>query len=129
MPKSSVSPKAQSPRGREPKSGWDKISNYLRTCLFVVFIFTAIFFISYSWGAAASTLQEVAITDVIARANDPEGDIKSIVVKENELTITLKGKDHPTQKSRKDASGTLAEQGLIDYCVNIENAEARKQCY
>ena len=129
MPKSSVSPKAQSPKGREQKSGWDKISNYLRTCLLIVFIFAGICFISYSLGAGAPNLQEVAISDVIARANDPEGDIKSIIVKENDLTITLKGKDNPTQKSRKDASGTLAEQGLIDYCANIESPETRKQCY
>jgi cell division protease FtsH len=62
----------------------------------------------------SGTLEDVAINDVVARANDENGNIKKITVKGNELLVTLKDDDQPTQKSRKDPSGTLYDQGLKD---------------
>ena len=71
-------------------------------------------------------LEEVPASDVIARANDPDGDIKKITVSGSELKITLKGKDQPTQVSRKDSSGTLYEQGLNNYCQDLTGDDLTK---
>ena len=67
--------------------------------------------------------EEVPLSDVIARANDENGDIEKIVVSNNNLEITLKGFDAPTQTSRKDASGTLYDQGLINKCLDLSGEE------
>ncbi len=61
-------------------------------------------------------LDEVPLSDVISRANDENGNIKKITVSGSELKITLKDKDQPTEISRKDSSGTLYDQGLINQC-------------
>ncbi len=66
---------------------------------------------------------EVPISEVIRRANDPNGDIAKITVTGNTLDITLKGKDQPTETSMKDASGTLYDQGLVNYCEELEGEE------
>lgn len=68
-------------------------------------------------------IEEVALSDVIARANDENGNIEKITVQGNELMITLKGKDYPTERSRKDGSGTLYEQGLVNHCAELEGSE------
>ncbi|MBR2725421.1 ATP-dependent zinc metalloprotease FtsH [Candidatus Saccharibacteria bacterium] len=69
---------------------------------------------------------EVPISEVITRANDPEGDIARIAVTGNTLDITLKGKDQPTETSRKDNSGTLYDQGLVNHCEDLEGEELTK---
>lgn len=71
-------------------------------------------------------LEEVPASDVIARANDPEGNIKKITVAGSEMKITLKDKDQPTQVSRKDPSGTLYEQGLVNYCKDLTGEDLTK---
>ena len=70
--------------------------------------------------------EEVPLSDVIARANDENGDIAKITVSGSELKITLKGKDQPTQISRKDASGTLYDQGLVNHCDDKSGEELTK---
>jgi len=55
-------------------------------------------------------LKDVPISSVIESAN--KGEIKSIVVEGNNLTITPKGNDQPTEKAIKDGSSSLTEQGL-----------------
>lgn len=55
------------------------------------------------------SLNEVPLTDVIRRAN--AGEISKIEIQGNNLTITPKGKDKPTEKSIKDNS-SIWEQGL-----------------
>ncbi|MBR2741663.1 ATP-dependent zinc metalloprotease FtsH [Candidatus Saccharibacteria bacterium] len=65
-------------------------------------------------------MTEVPISEVIRRANDANGDIAKITVTGNELEITLKGKERPTEKSRKDGSGTLYDQGLVNHCEDME---------
>ncbi|MBR0431345.1 ATP-dependent zinc metalloprotease FtsH [Candidatus Saccharibacteria bacterium] len=69
---------------------------------------------------------EVPISEVIQRANDPEGNIAKITVIGNNLEITLKDKDQPTETSRKDGSGTLYDQGLVNYCDGMEGEELIK---
>ncbi len=73
--------------------------------------------------APQSTIEEVPLSDVIARANDENGNIQKITVEGSDLKITLKGEDHFTQISRKDPSGTLYEQGLIDQCSELNGEE------
>ncbi len=90
---------------------------------------TFLFFVILLSLAAASlltpdtTLEEVALSDVINRANTEDSDIQKITVSGNELQITLKDHDQPTQKSLKDNSGTLYEQGLVDHCADLSDTE------
>lgn len=56
-----------------------------------------------------ATLKEVALSDVISRAN--KGDIKSLEIQGNDIKVTPKGKDKPTERSVKE-SGNIREQGL-----------------
>ncbi len=64
----------------------------------------------YALTSPQNNLKEVALSDVINRAND--GEVTKIVVEGNNLTVTPKGSDKPTERSVKDGSGTLYEQGL-----------------
>lgn len=71
----------------------------------------------------SKAIEEVPLSDVIARANDEDGDIAKITLEGNTLKITKKGETAYSQTSRKDASGTLYEQGLIDHCVDKTGEE------
>lgn len=55
-------------------------------------------------------LNEVALSDVVKRAN--AGEISKIEIQGNELRVTPEGSDKPTEKSIKDGSGSIYEQGL-----------------
>ena len=72
-------------------------------------------------------LEEVPLSAVITRANSENSDIEKITVAGSELKITLKGKDQPTQISRKDASGTLYDQGLENKCEG-KSGDDLKSC-
>ena len=86
-----------------------KPSTILRLTLFwAVIVFGALTI--YAITSPGESLKEVAVSDVIKRAN--EGQISKIVVEGNSLTVTPKGSDKATEKSTKDASGSLQDQGL-----------------
>lgn len=76
-----------------------------------------------SMAAPQSSIEEVPLSNVLARANDENGNIAKITVEGNNLQITLKGEERHTQVSRKDPSGTLYEQGLIDQCAGLNGEE------
>ncbi len=76
-----------------------------------------------SMTAPQSSIEEVPLSNVLARANDENGNIAKITVEGNNLQITLKGEERYTQVSRKDPSGTLYEQGLIDQCAGLNSEE------
>ncbi len=108
-------------------SGKSTKSNTIRS---VIFTILSILFIVYCLNLFSShnlKIKEVPLSDVIARANDENGNIKKITVSGSELEITLKDKDIPTEVSRKDASGTLYEQGFINHCAN-KSGEDLKKC-
>ena len=108
-------------------SGKSTKSNTIRSIIFTIL---SILFIVYCLNLFSShnlKIKEVPLSDVIARANDENGNIKKITVSGSELEITLKDKDIPTEVSRKDASGTLYEQGLINHCAN-KSGEDLKKC-
>jgi cell division protease FtsH len=69
-------------------------------------------------------LKSVPLSQVIQDANN--GDIAKIQVQGDNLTVTPKGSDKPTEKSIKDSVGTLEQQGLqvgktvVDYSTKSE---------
>ena len=118
----------QNSTGNKSKTSSSKStkSNTIRSIFFTIF---SILFIIYCLNLFSShnlKVKEVPLSDVIARANDENGNIKKITVSGSELEITLKDKDIPTEVSRKDASGTLYEQGLINHCANKSGEELKK---
>ena len=102
-------------------------SNAVRSVIFMFLVVCLLMLFVSNMNQGAAQKTEVAISDVIARANDPEGNIAKITVTGNTLDITLKGQDKPAETSRKDPSGTLYDQGLINYCDGME-AEALSEC-
>ncbi len=114
------------PQAVKKKSQQPKGSNVLR---WIGFIFLLLLFcgLCASLFAPSGLIEEVTLSDVIARANDENGDIAKITVQGNNLQITLKGEDHYSQTSRKDGSGTLYEQGLIDHCAKL-NGQEQSDC-
>jgi len=86
-----------------------KTNNNLRLSLFWAVVVFAVL------GAVAifspqATLNDVALSEVVKRAN--AGEITKIEVKGNELIVTPEGSDKPTERSIKDPSSSLQEQGL-----------------
>ncbi len=108
------------------KKPQQKGSNILRwfSFIFLLVIFCGMLATLFT---PSQTIEEVPLSDVIARANDENGDIAKITVEGSTLKITKKGEDRYSQTSRKDASGTLYEQGLIDHCVN-KNGDELTEC-
>lgn len=98
-------------------------SNTIRSILFtfILICFGVMLLTNMNYGGVQKT--EVPVSDVIRRANDPEGNISKITVTGEVLDITLKDKDIPTETSRKDSSGTLYDQGLVNHCDGLENDE------
>lgn len=109
------------------RSNSNSASNTARSVLFmfILICFGALIVANMNYGENSKT--EVPISEVIQRANDPEGNIAKITVIGNNLDITLKDKDTPTETSRKDGSGTLYDQGLVNYCEGMEG-EALTSC-
>lgn len=116
------------PKRPAPRAGTNNSkSNTIRSVLFTfVLLCIAMLFIANLNGTGAKKT-EVPISDVIKRANDPEGNIAKITVTGNNLDITLKDRSEPTETSRKDGSGTLYEQGLVDNCKELEGT-LRTEC-
>ena len=115
------------PRNNVGRSMGNSRSNAVRSAIFTFLLFCFAMFLITNMNNNNVAKTEVAISDVIARANDPEGNIARITVTGNTLDITLKGQDKPTETSMKDPSGTLYDQGLVNYCDGLE-AEALTKC-
>ncbi|MCX6727604.1 MAG: ATP-dependent zinc metalloprotease FtsH [Candidatus Saccharibacteria bacterium] len=64
------------------------------------------------------SLKSVPFSDVITRAN--KGEIKKITIKGNNLTVTPKDADKPTEKSYKEAGSSIYEQGLTNRTVEVD---------
>ncbi len=101
------------------KNNSSSVSNTVRSVMFIFILIClgALLVANMTQGNASQT--EVPISEVIQRANDPNGDISKITVTGQNLEITLKGKDKPSEYSRKDGSGTLYDQGLINHCSDL----------
>ena len=113
------------PKKTNGKKSAKDVSNNVRSVLFafILICFGALLIANLSDSNANK--EEVAISDVIRRANDPHGDISKITVTGNTLDITLKGEKEPTQTSRKDNAGTLYDQGLVNHCEDLKGDELK----
>ena len=107
----------------QPSSTSSNYSNLFRSILFVLLLAIFGFALISTFSNSGYKVEEVPLSDVISRANDENGNIKSITIKGSTLEITLKDKDYPTQTSRKDTSGTLYDQGLINKCADLSGDE------
>ncbi len=119
---------AQNSSGNKPKVNLTK-KNKSNTFRSIIFTLLSIIFIAYCinlYGNHSIKMKEVPLSDIISRANDEHGNIKRITVSGNELEITLKDKDIPTETSRKDPSGTLYDQGLINRCADKAGDDLKK---
>lgn len=119
---------AQNSSGNKPKVNLTK-KNKSNTFRSIIFTLLSIIFIAYCinlYGNHNIKMKEVPLSDAISRANDEHGNIKRITVSGNELEITLKDKDIPTETSRKDPSGTLYDQGLINRCADKAGDDLKK---
>jgi cell division protease FtsH len=86
-----------------------KPNNIVRLTLFwAILVFGVLIAIAVL--SPQDNLKTVALSDVIRRAN--AGEITKIEVQGNELKVTPEGSDKATEKSTKDASASLQEQGL-----------------
>ena len=90
------------------RNGKNRISQILRFGLFwAIIIFVAL--ISYATLFPASNLKDVALSDVVRRAND--GKIAQLEIQGNDIKITPKDQSKPTEHSVKESS-SIYEQGL-----------------
>lgn len=101
-------------------------SNMVRSALFTIIMICLAAMLIVNWTSKGPVKVEVPFSEVVTRANDPNGDIAKITVTGDTLDITLKGKDQPTETSRKDGSGTLYEQGIINHCDELKDDELKK---
>ena len=101
-------------------------SNTIRSIIFTFLMLCLAMFLITNMRNNDVQKTEVPISEVIQRANDPEGNIKKITVVGETLEITVKGQDKPTETSRKDPSGTLYDQGLVNYCDGMVGEELAK---
>ncbi len=90
------------------RNGKNRISQILRFGLFwAIIIFVALIF--YATLFPASNLKDVALSDVVRRAND--GKIAQLEIQGNDIKITPKDQSKPTEHSVKESS-SIYEQGL-----------------
>lgn len=113
----------KAPAGRNGNSN-SSTSNTVRGVLFtfILICFGVLLITSLNYNNNGKKT-EVPISEVIARANDANGDIDKITVTGQSIDITLKGQNQPTQTSRKDGSGTLYDQGLVNHCEDLKDEE------
>ncbi len=98
-------------------------SNSIRGIVFSIFMVVCCIAIFNGFGGTNVKTSEVPLSDIIARANDPEGNIEKITVTGQVVEVTLKGQKEPTETSRKDGSGTLYELGLVNKCAEKTDTE------
>jgi len=73
----------------------------------------------YSATGQPTKLNTISFSQVVKQANS--GQIKQIVVNGNELDVTPAGQNHATEKSFKDPSSSIYEQGIQQGKVQVVN--------
>jgi cell division protease FtsH len=95
-----------------------KISDWVRLTIFWVIIAFCIL-AGVALFSSGQPLKEVSISDVIKRAN--AGQISKLEIQGDEVKVTPKGSDKPTEKSVKQSSSSIQEQGLaVDAPVELK---------
>lgn len=108
------------PKRLKKPSKKPSISNAARLTLFwaiVVFIALA----ASAFLTPHTDLKTVPISQVISAAND--GKISKIEIQGNDLRVTPKGDNKPTEKSVKEGSSSIYEQGLKQGSTKVEVSE------
>jgi cell division protease FtsH len=96
---------------KRPKKQQTKMTNYLRLSLFWVIAIVGALAL-FAIFSPAEPLKDVPISDVISRAN--KGEIAKIEGQGNDLKITVKGKDKPSEKSYVNGGvGTLLRDNTL----------------
>lgn len=86
-----------------------KPNNFIRLSLFwAILVFGILAVVAIT--SPRENLKVVPISDVISRAN--AGEITKIEIQGNDLKITPKASDKPTEKSTKEAGSSIQDQGL-----------------
>jgi len=97
----------KAPRGN--KNGKKGVKNAVRIGLFwAILCFVGL--VIYAALSPATTLKEVAVSDVIRRAN--AGEIAKIEIQGNDILVTPRGEDKATERSVKESGSSIYEQGL-----------------
>ncbi len=91
------------------KKGGEKRRQSFKNFGFVALL-VLIGLIAYSALNQPTKLKEVPFSDVVTRANN--GEVKKIELSGSSLSITKKGEDKPSEKSRKEEGSSIYEQGL-----------------
>ncbi len=92
-----------------PKRPVSNNNSWLRKSLFFAVI--AFFVISFlAVLMPQNNLETVDLSNVVDRAND--GKIEKIEIQGNDIQVTPKGEEEPTQKSYKEAGSSIYDQGL-----------------
>jgi len=86
-----------------------KPGNLLRLGIFWAIVI-AIVIAGATFLAPVDNLKEVALSDVVTRANN--GQITKLEIQGNDIKITPKGSDKATEKSVKQGDSSIQEQGL-----------------
>ena len=110
---------------KKPAAAKKNTSNTARSLIFMILVIAMGAVLITNLNKDNSKKTEVPISEVIQRANDPNGNIEKITVTGSTLEITLKGEKEATESSRKDTSGTLYDQGLVNHCEGLEGDELK----
>lgn len=86
-----------------------KFTNAVRLSIFwAILVFIALSVVALTSPQAG--LKEVSFSEVIRRAN--AGEITKLEIQGNEIKVTPKGQEKPTERSVKEAGSSIYEQGL-----------------
>lgn len=86
-----------------------KPKDLFRLSIFWLIVFFGII-VGVTYLSPADQLKTVPISDVITRAN--KGEIAKIEIQGDDVKVTPKGSEKPTEKSTKQGSSSIQEQGL-----------------
>ena len=102
--------KQQSPKKK-------KFTNAVRLSMFwAILVFIALSIVAFT--SPQTGLKEVSFSDVIRRANS--GEVAKLEIQGNELKITPKGQEKPTERSVKEAGSSIYEQGLKQDATEVK---------
>lgn len=97
---------------KSPKrnDGKKNMRQMIRLGLFWLAIMTFVGLVWYAATLSGGALKDVALSDVVNRAN--KGEIVRLEIQGNDIRVTPKGEENPTERSVKEAGSSIYEQGL-----------------
>jgi cell division protease FtsH len=89
-------------KGKPSGKGWKNVGFIVILLIFGLIIFAST--------GNSDNLKTVPLSDVVQRANN--GELKTLAIQGNEIKVTKQNEDKPSEKTRKEASSSIYEQGL-----------------